>query len=113
MGIRNKRGQGLSTSAIVLIILGIVVLVILILGFTIGWNRFLPFLSSNNIENIQTTCSTACATNNAYNWCSLPREINDGVNDKFSETCYNLTTKTEYSSRNYGIDACPGIACVQ
>ena len=112
----NKRGQGLSTSAIVLIILGIIVLVILVLGFTIGWNRLLPFVSSNNIDNIKTSCSTACATNNQYDYCSLQRDINDGVRDKFSETCYNLANGNDadgspYSARNYGIETCPTITC--
>ena len=105
---RNRRGQGLSTNAIILIILGIIVLVVLVLGFTIGWNRLLPFVSSNNIENIQTACSTACATNNAYNYCTLPRDVNDGVNDKFTSTCYNLT-QSEFASRNYGIQDCSSL----
>ena len=50
--IKGKRGQGLSTSTIVLIILAVAVLVILILGFTIGWSSFLPFLKTNNVNNI-------------------------------------------------------------
>ena len=98
--------------AIILIILGIIVLVVLVLGFTIGWNRLLPFVSSNNIGNIQTTCSTACSTSNTYDYCTLPREINDGVNEKFTSTCYNLT-QSEFTSRNYGIQACSGITCTQ
>ncbi|KKQ78697.1 MAG: hypothetical protein UT01_C0062G0002 [Candidatus Daviesbacteria bacterium GW2011_GWA1_38_7] len=108
----NKRGQGLSTNAIILIILGIIVLVVLVLGFTIGWNRLLPFVSSNNIENIQTACSTACSTSNTYNYCTFPREVNDGVNNKFTSTCYNLT-QPEFASRNYGIAACSGMTCAQ
>ena len=106
----SKRGQELSTNAIIMIVIGIIVLVVLVLGFTIGWNRLLPFVSSNNIENVKTGCSTACSTNNVYDYCALPRDVKDGVNDKFAESCYNLSAKTEYVSRNYGIGACPGIS---
>ena len=109
----NRRGQELSTNAIIMIIIGIIVLVVLVLGFTIGWNRLLPFVSSNNIENIKTACSTACATANTYDFCTLPRSINDGANDKFSETCYNLVNDGKYTSRNYGIEVCPAITCNQ
>lgn len=107
----NKRAQGLSTNAIILIILGIVVLVVLVLGFTIGWNRLLPFVSSNNIENLQTACSSACATSNEYNYCTLPREVNDGTNDEFTSTCARLSK--DFPTRNYGIDACGPITCTQ
>ena len=112
---RNRRGQELSTNAIIMIIIGIIVLVVLVLGFTIGWNRLLPFVSSNNIENVKTGCSTACSTNNNYDYCSLPRSVNDGVNDKFTETCFNLADLTDtgekYAGRNYGIAACSTISC--
>lgn len=107
----NKKGQELSTNTIIMIILGLVVLVVLILGFTMGWDRFLPFISSNNIENLQTVCGSACATNNEYNYCTSPKEVNDGVNDKFTSTCFNLST--QFPERNYGIDACSGITCAQ
>lgn len=110
---QNKRGQELSTNAIIMIIIGIIVLVVMVLGFTIGWNRLLPFVSSNNIENLKTGCSTACATQNDYNYCTLPREVNDGVNEKFTDTCFNLATKTDYASRNYGIESCSTVTCNQ
>jgi len=109
----NKRGQELSTNAIIMIVIGIIVLVVMVLGFTIGWNRLLPFISSNNIENVKTGCSTACSTNNVYDYCTLPRNVNDGVNDKFTDTCFNLNTKTDYASRNYGIESCSTITCNQ
>jgi hypothetical protein len=105
----GKKGQGLSTSTIVLIILAVAVLVILILGFTIGWSNFLPFLKTNNVQNIKTACSTACSTGAIYDFCTTPREVNDGVNEKFTDTCYKLANEVKYSTRNYGIDKCPSI----
>ncbi|MEK6819827.1 MAG: hypothetical protein AABY03_01350 [Nanoarchaeota archaeon] len=55
----NKRGQGLSVNAIILIVLGIVVLVLMVLGFTIGWSKILPFISTNNADTLVTACSIA------------------------------------------------------
>ena len=36
---KNRKGQGLSTNAIILIVLGIVVLVVLIAGIMLGWGQ--------------------------------------------------------------------------
>jgi len=107
----NKKGQELSTNTIIMVVLGIIVLVILVLGFTIGWDRFLPFIRSNNVDQIKSACAFACSSDNTYDYCSLPRDVNDGVNDKFTESCYNLTSKTEYATRNYGIEACSTVDC--
>jgi len=106
----SKRGQGLSTNAIILIILGVLVLAILILGFTLGWSTIVPFLSTNNIDNIKTSCSLACSTGSTYDFCSTVREVKDGVNDKFKASCFDLLTNEEYNTRNYGIEECPTLA---
>jgi len=112
---RNRRGQeGMSITAVIGIILGIVVLVVLVLGFTIGWNKFLPFIfSSNNVENIKTTCSTACATNNEYDYCTLNRtlkaedlpKIDGKVPKSVKGSCNSFVTNTAYTQ--YGIERCP------
>lgn len=107
----DKRGQGLSTNAIIMIILGVVVLIVLILGFTMGWNKLLPFISTTNVDNIKTSCAIACSTESTFDYCSVEREVKDGINDEFSETCYNLANGEEYDSRNYGIGKCDAITC--
>ena len=108
----SKRGQGLSVNAIILIILGIVVLVVLILGFTIGWNRVLPFVNTNNVQNIVTACSTACSTEAQFDFCTAPREVNDGTKDKFTDTCFNLANDPDNKGyAGYGIAKCPGVTC--
>lgn len=109
----DKRGQGLSTNAIIMIVLGVVVLIVLVLGFTIGWGKFLPFLSTNNVDTIKNSCAVACSTNSAFDYCSVDREVKDGTNDKFKDNCYNLALEDhpDYASRNYGIDECPSIDC--
>ena len=108
---KNRRGQGLSTNAIILIILGVIILVILIAGFTLGWKKLIPFISTNNVDTIKTSCSIACSTESAFDYCSVERDVKDGTNDKFSETCFNLASSDEYASRNYGIGKCSAITC--
>ena len=109
--IKNRRGQGLSTNAIILIILGVIILVILIAGFTLGWNKLLPLISTNNIDTIKTSCGIACSTESAFDYCSVEREVKDGTNDKFSDTCNNLANSVDYAERNYGIGSCAAITC--
>src|SRR3990167_6630145 len=103
----NKRGQGLSVNAIILIVLGIIVLVLMILGFTLGWSKILPFISTNNVNNIVTSCSAACSTNSQFDFCSSKRELKaDEVNLK--EVTCNYLSKNQ---TRYGIAACPGVSC--
>jgi len=105
----NKRGQGLSTNAIIMIILGIVVLVVLILGFTLGWGKILPFLSSENVDSVVNGCNTACVQGNTYAFCSQQRELVDAEGNEFASTCYLFSNLDNFSK--YGIDKCSSIKC--
>ncbi len=109
----NIKAQGLSTNAIILIILGIIVLVVLVLGFTIGWNKILPFFPSNNVENIKTTCNTACSTANTYDFCSLSRTLKASDLPKggkeFVGNCSFFSTEAAYLK--YGIETCSSVSC--
>lgn len=71
----NKRGAELSTNTIILIILGLIVLVVLVLGFTIGWGTILPWLSSNNVNTISNQCQAACTTSDTYGFCAQERTL--------------------------------------
>ncbi len=109
---KNQKGQGLSTNAIILIILGVVILVVLILGFTIGWEKIAPWLGGgDNVDTVVSACTSACATTSTYNFCTKPREL------KFSGTIAGLTSGTEYDcndlvgKQGLGVDACPAITC--
>jgi hypothetical protein len=106
--LKNKRGQGLSTNAIILIILGVAVLVLLIIGFTVGWNTLLPWLNQNNVETIVQQCNAACVTGSKYDFCSKERELNDGEN-KIKTNCATFSVISEYSL--YGIEQCSSISC--
>jgi hypothetical protein len=108
----NKKAQGMSISTIILLILGLVILVVLILGFVLGWDKILPWIGGgNNLDTLANACGTACATNSQYNFCTVERDVKDGERDKFKATCNDLATKSIYTSRQYGISACPTLTC--
>jgi len=108
---QNKRGQGLSTNAIILIVLGIILLVVLVLGFTLGWKSILPFLSSDNVGSIATQCNIACSSSSVYDFCSKPLvlesdDLPDGQKE-VSGNCSYFATTTEY--QKYGIADCENL----
>jgi len=112
----NNRGQELSTSTIILIILGIAVLVILVIGFTVGWGKVVPWLSSTNVDTIANQCQAACTTSDTYGFCSLQRKLiatdlpNDAtgkVQKDVSNTCNFFANDANYLK--YNIGKCPGL----
>jgi hypothetical protein len=100
----NKRGD--TNWVLIMLILGILVLVVLAGGFLLGWNKFLPWVSTNNIDTVLTQCQVACTTNNQYSWCTQTRNVNDGTADIYSNVTCNYLTTTEL-----GIPSCPQISC--
>jgi hypothetical protein len=112
----NKRGQDLSTSTIILIILGIAVLVILIIGFTIGWQKVVPWLSSNNVDTVVNQCQASCTTSDTYGYCGLNRTLtaSDLPNDATGKAQKNVINTCEFFSNDanylkYNIGKCPSL----
>lgn len=88
----SKRGQGLSTGAIVLIILGVIVLAILAFGFSLGWNKLLPFLSTNNnVNTISTQCALSCTQGDKFGFCTSARNITANGN-VYEGTCADFAS---------------------
>jgi len=104
---RNKRGQGLSTETIILIILAIAVLVVLIVGFTIGWSKIAPWISTNNVDNIKTACNAACSSGSSYDFCMAGKDLKADQAKLQSVTCNYLAEKQTI----YGIAKCPSVTC--
>jgi hypothetical protein len=108
---KNRRGQGLSTNAIILIILGVIILVVLALGFMIGWNKLLPFLPSDNIETIKSSCASACTTENVYGFCTQERTLKagglPGGVKEVKGNCTFFSITADYAK--YAIADCPGL----
>jgi len=96
---------------LVLITIALVfLLVILLFIFLYGKGKVYPG-PSINIDSVKSSCNIACSDKNIYDYCVQKREINDGRNEKFEETCYNLLTNESYFNRNYRINSCSEIDC--
>ena len=109
----NKRGQGLSVNAIIMIVLGVVVLAVLILGFTMGWKNIAPWIGGgdnvDNVDTVVTACSVACGTQSQYDFCTSPRELKAGDIELKNVTCNKLATNSSYII--YGISNCSAVTC--
>ncbi len=103
----NKKGQGMSISTIILLILGIIILVILVLGFSVGWNKLLPWVSSNNVNTIVTQCGVSCVQVSAYDFCSKGFELTSDATTIKNVTC-NFLAKNQ---TQYGVALCSGLSC--
>jgi len=101
----NKRGQGLSVNAIILIVLGVVVLAVLVVGFTVGWQKILPFVSTNNVDTLVTTCGIACSTNSQFGFCINKRDLKAGDVSIKDVTCNYLAEE----QKKYGVASCGSI----
>ena len=108
----NKKGQEMSTNTIILIILGLIVLVILVVGFTIGWDKILPWIKKdNNVDQVSQACELACSTKSTYDFCTRIREIKIS-GDSFKGTCNEFSnTASDKYDKDYGIKTCPDVTC--
>ena len=93
----NKKGQDLSIGTLILIVLGIVVLVLLILGFSMGWGNLWEkiniFGGTSSIGDIVTACRLAHTSQDAYTLCSKYWTIKNATNGKEDVTCTTLKSK--------------------
>jgi len=66
----NKKGQEMSITTLLLIIIGIVVLVLVVLGFTMGWQSLWEkiniFRPSTNIDSLVQNCNLALIQPGAF-----------------------------------------------
>ncbi len=100
----NKKAQGMSTSTIILLILGLIVLVVLALGFMMGWERFGVFAPKSNVDQIVQACESACLTQSKYDYCSSQRILKDENKNKIESSCAVFASVNEFSK--YGIKEC-------
>ncbi len=106
----NKRGQGLSTSTIVLLVLGLIVLVALIWGFATGWTSVKSLVNPSNVDQVIQDCNSACSINSQFSYCSAARTLNvneDNLNVKSSCAVFSHVS----AFAKYHIPDCPTISC--
>jgi hypothetical protein len=120
----NKRGQDLSLTTIILIVLGIAVLVFLIWGFATGWGNLWSKVTSytgggSNIDTVVQACSLACSGNQKSNFCVTTQTVTYGKTvrawngtgmsnvTQSMATCQNLTDGGNYP--NVNVAPCPNL----
>jgi len=107
---KSKKGQGLSTSTVVLLVLGLIILVILVWGFITGWSAFRGFVNPTNVDTVIQECSQACSLNSEYSYCLAEKTLNvneDSLNAKTSCAVFS----TEKAFAKYKIPPCPTVTC--
>jgi hypothetical protein len=108
--LKSKKAQGMSTNTIILLILGLVVLVALIWGFSTEWQSFKKITNPTNVDTLVEECQTACGLNQIYSFCSAERTLNVIEEDlQVKTSCKVLATLPEFSK--YRIGDCPSIDC--
>ena len=109
----NKKGAEMTIGTIIIIVLALVVLVVLIYGFSSGWTNLWEKITGfgggkNNVQSIVQSCQLACTTGSKYDWCLKSRNIvtDDGP-------LVGITTGEGLSKKqNYGLEAgCGAIKC--
>lgn len=109
----NKKGQDLSIGTLILIVLGIIVLVLLILGFSLGWSNLWEkiniFKGSSSIGDIANACKIAVTSQDVYSYCQDFKKIKvngqtEYINCLDSRVVTSLESKLDCSSIkvNYG-----------
>jgi len=108
--IENKRGQQMTLTTLILIILGLVVLVLLIFGFNTGFGKLFEKIKgiggTSNIDSIIQECAFACSSQGVYAFCEENRVAEFG-GDKVDlpGTC------TSFIGTDVKVVSCPGLSC--
>lgn len=106
----NKKGQELSTTTIILLILGLVILVVLIVGFSTGWTAFKKIILPTNVDTVVEECVSTCSLGNKFSFCSGERTLR--VNeDKLDVKTSCAVFESASSFDKYNIEDCSAIEC--
>ena len=107
---KNTKGQGLSTSTIILLVLGLIVLVALIWGFATGWSAFRNLVNPTNVDTVIQDCNNACSVQSQYSYCLAERTLNvNEDNLKVKSSCAVFSTEKTFAK--YKVPPCPTITC--
>lgn len=102
--IMNKRGDT-STNTLIAIVLGVIVIVVLAIGLTMGWSTFTPWLSKGNVDSVVQGCQVACSTQATYAFCSQPRTLTDPDKNEYKNINCNALARIP-QTQSYGISTC-------
>jgi|SRR3989344_6083678 len=116
--VSDKKGD-VTIGTIILIVLGVVVLVFLIFGFSTGWNnlwdKIFNFGGGNtNVDTIRTACSLACSQKAVDAFCNEQREVKyskPNGNSPATGTCKSLANNNNAKTAGLYVEDCVGL-CV-
>ncbi|MBS3073837.1 hypothetical protein J4447_00095 [Candidatus Pacearchaeota archaeon] len=115
----NKRGaEGTPTGTIVVLIIGLVVLVLIIVGFSMGWNNLFSKIfgfggGKSNVGSVSSNCVASCQLNDQYSFCTEERSVTLGNGTTLKGSCNQFATMDNLKSQIGGaIKECPGL-CIQ
>jgi len=77
----NKKAQELSIGTLVLIVLGVIVLVLLVLGFSMGWDTLfskIGLIQGSDLTTMMDACKLAVTTQSAASYCEFKGVKVDG-----------------------------------
>lgn len=87
----NKRGQGVTIGTLIMIVLGIVVLVVIILGFTGGFEFIfgkIKLLPGQSLETAAQSCKIAGENKLTVDYCLEFKEVEVGEETQFINCQY-------------------------
>ena len=105
----NKKGQQMTLGTIIAIVLGLVVLVFLIYGFSTGWGNLWEKITGLgggdvNVATISTACTLACQQEDQYSFCTQSRKVVlEADTPAVDYTCQTLFTEKK------AVDECPNL----
>ena len=106
----NKRAQSMSLTTILIMVLGVVVVVLLIWGFSSGWGSFWntinPFASGGNVDSVRSACSLACSkgVSGKYDFCESPRTVKLADGKSLKGSCSNFVTDSRVGVASCSIE---------
>lgn len=106
----DKKAQELSTNTIILLILGLIILVVLIFGFSTGWSFFKNLVSPTNVDSIVEECASVCGLKQEFAFCSAERTLRVNEEDLLVKTSCAVLSNTPELAR-YNVQKCPAIQC--
>ena len=95
----NKKGVEMTIGTIVVIILALVVLVVLIYGFSTGWGNLWENIlgyggGKVNVQTVIESCRVACQTGGEYDYCTKNRSVTFVQNAKPEPvSCRQIATR--------------------
>lgn len=111
---KNKKAAEMAIGTIIVIILSLVVLAVIVYGFTTGWTGLWQRIQGvgggeSNVQSVIQGCQLACVTQSSYDYCTLKRNVIFGNETKDgSYSCYDLQTN---ESLGAGLESCVAITC--